>query len=1173
MSIGALRESATSTCTPTSVRAELVQTLELDLVGPHNSHAFATELLPEPPHRWYLTGFLVPTSAPMEQKIDPEADDTVDSGDAGGLDDGTPPDTGAAKHSILPSSMGLSVLVADGVESLEVVVTWGDYKHTLLDTKGGIDFPEETISGDGEGTTVDGNGSAAKATRGWRRQSRESKFTINLPSLEQRRSVENVPASNGMLLVVIVREVKGIAVSSGRIPPGTRSVSVFLVNQRDPATEARLSYRTFVFQTCLQLTSPKPFIPRPDLRGSVLSELADEWDQRVGDLQYRDVFEFAVGHGVSATHHKCEDGSCSTVATSWLPRGQVERVVASAIPNVELSMEALAGLTDGGDAEQKLLPLVVQYRDWIHAQDAKIAGLSSERAKTAKELQTHAEHAAGRIEAGIRLLQDPKVLQAFKLANKTMARAARQRDSVQYEQKPEQVSAPTWRPFQLAFILLTMRGIVEPEHDDREIVDLLFFPTGGGKTEAYLGLAAFTMVLRRLRNPGISSAGLSVLMRYTLRLLTLDQLSRASALICAMELEREQDTANLGEWPFEIGLWVGQAATPNRMGHKGYTGPGREHTAYAKTRHFWMNPEKNASPIPLENCPWCGTKFVGASFRLVPSQDKPKDLRVHCANHNCEFCGDRALPIVAVDEPLYRRLPAFLIATVDKFAALPWVGVGCLFGQVDRYDKDGFYGPCTTAPATALPGASLLPPELVIQDELHLISGPLGTIAGLYEVAIDELATRTVGTRRIRPKVIASTATVRRAESQIRALFERHTVVIFPTPGIDRRDSFFAEIDPPEKSAPRLYLGVSAQGRSPKVILLRVALALLSAGQRIYDREGGKKAKPYNPADPYLTLVEYFNSLRELGGSRRIMEDEVRTRLAEYSRRKRLDPVDQLFADREIDYEVVELTSRVPTNHVAEAKRRLGLTFHDPKAVDIALATNMISVGLDIVRLGLMAVFGQPKTNAEYIQTTSRVGRDPARPGLVVTILNVHKPRDRSHYERFGMFHSTFYRGVEATSVTPFSPRALDRALPGALVGLSRNGNRQMTAPIGATQILHLRNSLGAFAERFAERGRAHRHFRTSEEGQQVFDGVLARCNRLLDDWLNIALTFQRNSITLQYQQEVGNAQRLMYEFLHPDLRTIEPVRKKFRANRSMRDVEPNVDLKIRRLNDWGDDQ
>ena len=278
-------------------------------------------------------------------------------------------------------------------------------------------------------------------------------------------------------------------------------------------------------------------------------------------------------------------------------------------------------------------------------------------------------------------------------------------------------------------------------------------------------------------------------MRYTLRLLTLDQLGRAAALVCALELERQKDVEKLGEWPLEIGLWVGRAATPNRMGRKGESD--RE-SARAKTIAF-KNDDRKPSPIPLEECPWCGTKFRSNSFQLVPNTDNPTDLRVTCANRRCEFSRGNPLPILSVDEPIYRRLPCFLIATVDKFAAMPWTGeVGGFFGKVKRVTPKVSTDPATPVQGVRCRSIVLPPPDLVIQDELHLISGPLGTMVGLYETALDELSTIQVDGQDVRPKIIASTATVRRALSQIRSLFNRPDVDVFPPPGPDIRDSFFA---------------------------------------------------------------------------------------------------------------------------------------------------------------------------------------------------------------------------------------------------------------------------------------------------------------------------------------------------------------------------------------------
>ena len=408
---------------------------------------------------------------------------------------------------------------------------------------------------------------------------------------------------------------------------------------------------------------------------------------------------------------------------------------------------------------------------------------------------------------------------------------------------------------------------------------------------------------------------------------------------------------------------------------------------------------------------------------------------------------------------------------------------------------------------------------------------------------------------------------MRRADRQIRALFNRPAVDIFPPPGIERRDTFFAETHTPAQSHPRLYVGLAAQGRSLKVVLLRAYLALLGAAQKAYEQAGGS-ANAANPADPYLTLLGYFNSLRELGGSRRIVEDEITTRLTGYGQRRRLNETEGLFTNRTIGFEVLELTSRVSTAKVAQAKQRLNLPFTDPGRVDIALATNMISVGLDVQRLGLMVVLGQPKTSAEYIQATSRVGRDADRPGLVVTLLNRHRPRDRSHYERFGAYHQSFYRSVEATSVTPFSPRALDRALVAALVALARLGYGPLTPPLGAGQIAAARPRIEAWiVSTLTERAVHHTDFKDPAEAALLSTQVRERVLELLATWEQLAQDYARHGVPLKYQRfEEGAPQPLLYEFLSPELAELPPANRKFRANRSMRDVEPNVNLWLKTL-------
>jgi Helicase conserved C-terminal domain len=690
------------------------------------------------------------------------------------------------------------------------------------------------------------------------------------------------------------------------------------------------------------------------------------------------------------------------------------------------------------------------------------------------------------------------------------------------------------------------------------LVDLLFFPTGGGKTEAYLGLAAFTIAYRRMGGSGVLGAGVSVIMRYTLRLLTVDQLSRAAGVVCALELLRGDPSYRdgkgnriLGDWPIEIGLWVGSDASPNRLGGKGKTG---DDTAIGRVRAYKSGKSKRA-PAPIKACPWCGTPFTPQSFRCTPNE-APTNLEIRCTNVKCDFTGNRALPVLTVDQPIYRRLPAFLIATIDKFASLPWVGEsGAFFGHVDRFDPAvGFFGAAETGGTPLDNGHKLDPPDLIIQDELHLISGPLGTVAGLYETAIDALAQRRIGDNIARPKIVASTATVRRAEAQIQALFDRNRTAVFPPPGIDRGDSFFARTLTSAQSPARLYLGVAAQGRGPKLVFLRALVTLLAAAESERQREiaaGGSG----ETADPYMTALCYFNALRELGGARRIVEDEVRDRVSRYGTdRRRVDPVDQPFRDRLLRAPV-ELTSRESTDKVAVAKSRLEAAFATTnESIDVALATNMISVGLDITRLGLMVVQGQPKTAAEYIQATSRVGRAPEKPGLAVTILNLHKPRDRTHFEQFAQFHKTFYRAVEATSVTPWAPRALDRALAAVVVTIARHIDPALTEEFSAAD---WRTSANTAARVLAlVEARAPPNI---PGGKAALHDYL---DRIAKAWSAVADAQTISGEPFRYGR-YNSAQSLLHGSLDPSMPSLSLDHRLFVAERSMRDVEHNAILKV----------
>ncbi len=858
------------------VRAQLMEALRLDLVGPRPDHpphaAWAEERLPIAPRKWYLCGFLVPLGDEDGSATEFDADDLLDQVRNGSGDDEAEPERTSARRARFPSSMGLSVLVPAGTEALTARVAWGDYEP-LDPTRGDGTLEPDPETGDRPAEPRGGGGR-------WRRVPRRAE--LRLPLRVGRSTQVELPDHPGVVLVVSVRPV-----GDATLPAGTRSVSVFLVNQRRQAPDVGPD-AAFLFQSELVLESEAPFVARPDQHGHG----SQDPDEQIADVQYRDCFEHAVGHNVSALA-ELDGADCHRVRTTWMPSADVEKVVPADL-SVELGMEALAEAGSGAAIRARVGPMVLQYLTWIGGQALPA---DARRREVAEELLVRARRAATRIQAGLDALDDPLVFEAFRLANRAVATAYRQRASHGGDVAPAAVSAPRWRPFQLAFILMNLVGAADREHSDRKVVDLLFFPTGGGKTEAYLGLAAFSMFLRRLRDPSIRSAGVSVLMRYTLRLLTLDQLGRAATLVCAMELMRQADVARLGRWPFEIGLWVGRGATPNRMGAAG--DKDRE-SARSRTIEFQNESRGGSPPIPLENCPWCGWRFTKDSFRLLPDAKRPTELRVSCVHRACAFHPRRqaaGIPVLAVDEPIYRRLPAFLIATVDKFANLPWVGdTAGLFGRVARYDEHGFHL-AGAGVGRALDGP-LPPPDLIIQDELHLISGPLGTMVGLYEAAIDALASPDLGASGQGPKIVASTATVRRAQRQIRALFGRSAVEVFPPPGPDRRDSFFARTAAVGDQHPRTYLGIAAPGRNMKVVFLRTLLALMGSAQKAWEAAEAAGIKP-NPADPYMTVLGYFNTLRELGGSRRIVEDEVATQLIDMARRRRrLGGEPELFADR-----------------------------------------------------------------------------------------------------------------------------------------------------------------------------------------------------------------------------------------------------------------------------------
>ncbi len=1130
-----MAEAGAGVTTSAAVRRHLIEALRADLVGPFSpDDEAAPEAWDMAPSKRYLYGFLVPRvqgepdgdddDDDDDEAADPAADELAEAGNDPA--EGSQNDPQVKRRPLLPSSIGLSVLLKDGHDDqVSVRVTYADYQAEVQE-------PEPELDG-------------KKKRRGrpdtlWRRIPRAPiDVDVSLAG-----TIEQRLGDSGLTLY-------GLLNTPGEIPglaPGTRALALFVVNERAAIADKHRRDEAYVFQVGLEVRHARGLEKRPDLAGQV----AHDWDDQVMDLQFRDHHSYASGHGIAVElvrDHEVVVGA----RTEWLPEATVKRVTTHQIDGVVVDMERLATLDSAAAVHAALDGLPAAYGAWLTGEHGRVAGLDERQRAVADQVLFRAGRACDRIRDGIELLAgDADARRAFCTANRAMAKAARQRSPERYRD-----GAPEWRMFQLAFVLLNLRSIVEPTHDDRDIVELIFFPTGGGKTEAYLGVVAFTLVWRRMSGAGRPDRGLgvAVMLRYTLRLLTLDQLGRAATLICALEVLRAQQP-ELGDERFSLGLWVGKSATANKL------------SEVARQITDYRNASTNLSPFPLADCPWCRKPMVASCLKVVPNQKEPLEVEVGCADFGCDFSARHGgLPVLFVDEQIYRELPSFLIATVDKFAMLPWRGEsGALFGQVSHRIGRSFVGPCTPAPRGAIGKADklpkgLLPPELIVQDELHLISGPLGTMVGLYETAIDRLAARQVdGGRPIRPKLLASTATVKRAMQQVQALYGRDDLAMFPPPGIDDSESFFAKVD--RGANGRLYLGVAAAGRSAKAVLVTVYAALLSAAARCADPAG----KPGQPADPYLTLVGYFNNLRELGGMRRLVEDLIRARTAT---RGDLRPVgvavNPWMANREIK-EPIELTSRESTSAISRAKSLLAARYGEDGFVPTVLASNMISVGVDIERLGLMVVAGQPKSTSEYIQASSRVGRDDQRPGLVVTCYNLNKPRDRSYYEHFHDYHASFYRHVEATSVTPFSSPALERGLAGTLLAMVRHGARAMTPSAAAMDLDAHRAVAQAAIAALIERGLAQPGL--DDGGAATAAELRVLAERVLDRWSTFIAEAKAGGAARCYSpydvERSGTA--LLWTALDESRARDKGMNTHdhFVAPTSMRDVEPVVHLWLR---------
>ncbi|MDX3658853.1 helicase-related protein [Streptomyces sp. ID05-26A] len=825
-------------------------------------------------------------------------------------------------------------------------------------------------------------------------------------------------------------------------------------------------------------------------------------------LRFRERTVYAVGHGMAADW-EFNDGRCSRLLLDPIP--------AFVVPGVEttgfqagtreaeaLALEHLAKIdTDPDKVLQSLDAFVVAFSSWVGGQEARVDGFA-EDARTARRIVARARTAVLRMQAGVDLLREPgqaELRTAVALGMAAMRLQMRQA-AITRASASEIVEEPRWRPFQLGFLLVSLESTVNETHEDRELVDLIWFPTGGGKTEAYLGLAAIEGFRRRLVH-GVAGAGTAVITRYTLRLLTAQQFQRAASLICAMELLRLEDPRAKGMTRFSIGLWVGNDVTPATRA---------DAKVALKRLHKAARPEE-ANEFQIESCPWCRGSLLPPKW--TADQDRygmrlaGHDVIVHCVDEACDF--HKELPVAVVDEVLYAEPPTILLATVDKFARLQFKPeAGKLLGL----------------------GTPFRQPSLIIQDELHLLSGPLGTTVAVFDAVIQMLLSR----RGTVPKIVASTATIRASDEQVRGLYGRK-VALYPPAGLDDDRTFFSR--PVENGEGRLYVGLMPQALSQVSAVIAASTPLIELPEVLTANAEQGVAR-----DSYWTAVLYHNSLRELGRSGTLVVDDVNGRLEARAVRLGL-PFRKVHADR-----VLELTSRRGPEELPGDLRALGRSVDGSEAaVDVVLSSNMLSVGIDIPRLALMLMVGQPKTTSEYIQATSRVGRGETK-GIVVTLFRSNRARDRSHFETFRGYHEALYRSVEPTSVTPWSLASRDRSLAGALVALLRHSVSPLALDASQMDLdnAEMRGVLERLMARFVELVARSEDFEEEDTRAEIW--------RRLREW-NLRARLARDSGSpLRYERQRTSDESLLKRYGQPG--------EGWLVADSMRSVDPNVAVQVR---------
>jgi hypothetical protein len=1032
-------------------RAEIVEYVRCQLIGPNNG---IDEVLPEAnaPQYRYLMGKLYPVDTEIgESEDDPEADDQ------GGVDDGDEWSESpiALAFQRLPASMGLSFFLR-GEISIGVTAHGARYEsQVFIDVEfcwsksGDTDARDELNDLDGllaEAGSVLGFSitvtneefkalvrvevetvsNEAKHLASVKKLLRDFEFVSLKPvaELAVEKSWKRLDLGSKPLEYSLTPEMTSVDPVLGggaslqsywRPMKGGYLVTVTLVNLKKTIKGNWALTQDCLFQVGLEICPAKGAVtPYPRTYAKSRGEEEEELD-----VVFRDNVSYAVGHGCSVEWSMVDRAEVELLRTVYLPSKEVPDV-SPEIDGIDLEVMSLQFLANEkiqvSDLCNSLMLFVGVYEAWFEMQEHDEVPADLELAK--RRILGRIENASQRMKKGIELLKhDPMARKVFALANRAMLmqmahakykkRAKGQSEVETPDYFGEAYNGIRWRPFQLAFQLLAIDSVLNEDSKERDIVDLIWFPTGGGKTEAYLVLAAMEIFHRRLKYKE-AGYGTAVLKRYTIRLLTSQQFERASRLICACEVLRSE-LPELGAEPITLGLWVGEGSSPNAFTTSNETGSLERHNAA-------LNDENPKNFFSLTACPWCGTtiypKTQEENSSFYGTRASQTTFEIFCPDERCRF--HRQLPVNVVDEYLYENPPTFVVATVDKLARAAW-----------DWRSRSLFGFRSSV-------ANVRPPSLIIQDELHLISGPLGTVAGIYESAFDVLMKR--------PKIIAATATIRRAKEQVRQLYGRG-LNIFPPSGLRASDSFYSRHVPLDESPGRLYVGCMGQGTTAVYSQVQLCAAIALAPVEL-------GLEPEN-GDGYWTQVIFHNSRRELGKTMTLARDDIPSRIElvckDQSRLRKLNIVK-------------ELSANCTGEEIPKILDDLNVKMGDAGAIDVLPCTNMLSVGVDIQRLGLMTVNGQPKTTAEYIQASSRVGRGDT-PGLVFAHYASTKPRDRSHYETFYSYHDALYRAVEPTSVTPYAEPALIRALHAALVivmrhgaGLSKDADARKFDPYDANQ-------------------------------------------------------------------------------------------------------------------------